>query len=82
MNIRKYITHLKQIKLEYGVFRDILKYVHGNNDFQGGTLLNGGNFSTLFSLIYFDLSKQNMDITDGVTKLSFKYEFSKSSWSR
>ena len=32
------------------------------------------NFKTLFPFIYFDLTKQKMDIKDGVTKLSFHYE--------
>ena len=58
------------------VYRDVLKYVHANNDFQGGTLLNRSNFSTIFPFLYFDLTKQKMDIKDGTTKLTFKYELS------
>ena len=58
------------------VFRDAMKYVNANNDLQGGTLLNISNFKSLFPFIYFDLTKQKMDIKDGVTKLSFHYELS------
>ena len=58
------------------VFRDAMKYVNANNDLQGGTLLNISNYKELFPFIYFDLTKQKMDIKDGVTKLSFHYELS------
>ena len=58
------------------VFRDVMKYVNANNDLQGGTLLNFSNYKELFPFIYFDLTKQNMDIKDGVTKLAFHYELS------
>ena len=58
------------------VFRDVMKYVYANNDFQGGTLLNRSNFENLFQFVYFDLTKQKMDIKDGVTKLAFHYELS------
>ena len=55
------------------VFRDLMKYVHGNSDYAGSTLLNRANFSTIFPLIYFDLTKQPTDIKDGMTRLTFKY---------
>ena len=60
------------------VFRDVMKYVNANNDLQGGTLLNISNYKSLYSFIYFDLTKQKMDIKecDGVTKLAFYYELS------
>ena len=58
------------------VYRDVLKYVHKNNEFVEGTLLNRANFSTLFPFLYFDLTKQKMDIKDGTTRLTFKYELS------
>ncbi|CAH3169861.1 unnamed protein product [Porites evermanni] len=58
------------------VFRNVMSYVYANNDYQGGTLLNISNFKTLFPFIYFDLTKQKMDIKDGVTKLAFHYELS------
>ena len=58
------------------VFRDVMSYVFANNDFQGGTLLNRGNFENIFPFVYFDLTKQKLDIKDGVTKLAFHYELS------
>ena len=56
------------------VFREVMGYVYANNDFQGGTLLNRTNFGSLFPFVYFDLTKQKIDIKDGVTKLAFHYE--------
>ena len=58
------------------VYRDILKYVHANNEYSQGTLLNVNNFKTKFPFLYFDLTKQKMDIKDGTTKLTFHYELS------
>ena len=58
------------------VYRGVLKYVHKNNEYGEGTLLNRANFSTLFPFLYFDLTKQKMDIKDSATKLTFKYELS------
>ena len=58
------------------VYRDILKYVHANNEYSQGTLLNVNNFKTLFPFLYFDLTKQKMDIKDGTTKLTSHYELS------
>ena len=58
------------------VFREVMGYVYANNDFQGGTLLNRSNFENLFPFVYFDLTKQKMDLKDGVKKLSFHYELS------
>ena len=68
--------HYKPTEDPSRVFRDVMKYVNANNDLQGGTLLNISNFKTLYPFIYFDLTKQKMDIKDGVTKLSFHYELS------
>ena len=58
------------------VFRDVLKYVHANNDYAGNTLLNRANFAGIFSFLYFDLTKEPTDIRDGITKLTFKYTLS------
>ena len=57
------------------VFREVMGYVYANNDFQGGTL-NRTNIESLFPFVYFDLTKQKLDIKDGVTKLAFHYELS------
>jgi len=58
------------------VYRDVLKYVHKNNEYTEGSLLNISNFQTLFPFFYFDLTKQKEDIKDGTTKLTFHYELS------
>jgi len=58
------------------VYRDVLKYVHKNNEHSEGSLLNISNFQTLFPFLYFDLTKQKADIRDGTTKLTFRYELS------
>lgn len=58
------------------LYRDVLKYIHRNNDFKGGPLLTRTNFEKLFSLVYFDLTKQKTDIKDGATKLALKYKLS------
>ena len=58
------------------VFRDVPKYTHKNNEYGERSLLNKSNFSTLFPFLYFDQTKQKMDIKDGTTKLTFKYELS------
>ena len=58
------------------VYRDVLKYVHKNNEYGEGTLLKRSNFSTIFPFVYFDLTKQKLDIKDGTTKLTFRYELS------
>ena len=58
------------------VYRDVLKFVHKNNEYGEGTLLNRSNFSTIFPFLYFDLTKQKLDIKDGTTKLTFRYELS------
>ena len=68
--------HFKPATDPTRVFREVMGYVYANNDFQGGTLLNRTNFGALFPFVYFDLTKQKMDLKDGVTKLSFHYELS------
>ena len=58
------------------VYRDVLKYVHKNNEYGEGSLLNISNYQILFPFLYFDLTKQKADIRDGTTKLTFRYELS------
>ena len=68
--------HYKPTEDASRVLRDLMSYVYANNDYQGGTLLNINNFTTLYPFVYFDLTKQKMGIKDGVTRLSFHYELS------
>ena len=49
-----------------------MSYIYANNDYQGGTLLNTSNFITLFPFVYFDLTKQKVDMKDGVKVFSEK----------
>ena len=56
------------------VFRGLLEYVHANNDFQGGTILDMGSYKKVYPIIYFDLTNLKRDIKDGVTKLAFHFE--------
>ena len=39
-------------------------------------ILIGKNFENVFPFVYFDLTKQKLDIKDGVTKIAFHYELS------
>ena len=68
--------HFKPATDPSRVYREVIGYVYANNDYQGGTLLNRANFESLYPFVYFDLTKQKMDIKDGVTKLAFHYELS------
>ena len=43
--------HYKPTEDPSRVFRDVMKYVNANNDFQGGTLLNISNFKELYPFI-------------------------------
>ena len=69
-------VHYKPSTEPTRVFRDVLKYVHGNSRFNGSTLINRANFNTIFPFVYFDLTKQPTDVKDGMTKLTFKYTLS------
>lgn len=58
------------------VYRDVLQFDHGNNEYSDEAFLNRNNFGSIFPFVYFDLTKQKLDIKDGTTKLTFKYELS------
>ena len=68
--------HYKPAEEPSRVFRDVLKYINANSEYTEDTLLNRNNFSSLFGFIYFDLTKQPMDIRDGMTRMTFKYTLS------
>ena len=58
------------------VFGGLLEYIHANNDFQSTTILDMDSYKKVYPIIYFDLTKQKMDIKDGVTKLAFHFQLS------
>jgi len=53
-----------------------MKYIHANSEYAHDTLLTRSNFNSIFSFVYFDLTKQPTDIKDGATKLTFHYKLS------
>lgn len=69
-------VHYKPKDEQSRLFRDVMQYVHANNEYDNDTLLNRINFNGIFSFIYFDLTNQPMDIKDGLTQLIFHYELS------
>lgn len=58
------------------VYRDVMKYVHANSEYAHDTLLTRSNFNSIYSFVYFDLTKQPTDIRDGMSKLVFHYKLS------
>ena len=58
------------------IFRDVMKYIHANSEYAHDTLLTRSNLNSIFSFVYFDLTKQSTDIKDGTTKLTFHYKLS------
>ena len=58
------------------VYRDVLKHVHANSEYSQGTLLNRSNFHSLYSFLYFDLTKQRSHLKDSTVKLTFDYKLS------
>ena len=68
--------HYKPSEDPSRVFRDVMSYVYANNDFQGGTLLNRQILRIFSHLCILILTKQKIDLKDGVTKLAFHYELS------
>ena len=69
-------VHYRPNEEQTRLFRDALRYAHVNNEHLKSTLINRANFSGIYSFIYCDLTKQPLDIKDGMTKLTFKYSLS------
>ena len=55
------------------IFSDLMNYSWKKNDYNTGTQLNVSNFSTLYPLIYFDLTYQEDRPTRDPKKLNLKY---------
>ena len=55
------------------IFNDLMSYAFRKNDYNTGTQLNLHNFTSLYGLIYFDLSYQKEDITRDPKQLILHY---------
>ena len=55
------------------IFNDLMSYAFRKNDYNTGTQLNVSNFTSLYGLIYFDLSYQKEDITRDPKQLILHY---------
>ena len=56
------------------LYRALLSFNAGYNDFLSGPLIDRANFSKLFGMLYFDLRNQEEDVKDSVVSLTFRYE--------
>ena len=59
---------------ESRLYRALLSFNSGYNDFLSGPLITRANFRNLFGMIYFDLRNQEEDVKDAVVSLTFRYE--------
>ena len=59
---------------ESRLYRALMAFNSGYNDFLSGPLINRANFRNLFGMIYFDLRNQEEDVKDSVVALTFRYE--------
>ena len=55
------------------IFNDLMSYAFRKNDYNTGTQLNVSNFTSLYGLIYFDLSYQKEAITRDPKQLILHY---------
>ena len=61
------------------IFNDLMSYAMRKNDYNTGTQLNLGNYNSLYSLIYFDLSYQTEKVTRDPKQLIFRYKINANS---
>ena len=59
---------------ESRLYRALMSFNSGYNDFLSGPLITRANFRNLFGMIYFDLRNQEEDVKDAVVSLTFRYE--------
>ena len=59
---------------ESRLYRALMAFNSGYNDFLSGPLIDRANFKNLFGMIYFDLRNQEEDVKDSVVSLTFRYE--------
>ena len=56
------------------IFNDLMSYAMRKNDYNTGTQLNLSNYSSLYSLIHFDVSYQTEKVTRDPKQLIFRYK--------
>ena len=61
------------------IFNDLMSYGMRKNDFNTGTQMNLSNYTSLFPLIFFDLSYQSEQVTRDPKQLIFRYKLSANS---
>ena len=59
---------------ETRLYRALMSFNSGYNDFLSGPLIDRANFKNFFGMIYFDLRNQEEDVKDAVVSLTFRYE--------
>ena len=75
MNNNIYYPQLEQSANEESrLYRTLISYNSGCNDFFSGSLIDRSNFKNLFGMIYFDLRNQEEDTKNSVVSLTFRYE--------
>ena len=55
------------------IFEDLMSYAYRKNDFNTGTQLNIYNFTSIYGLIYFNLTYQKETVTQDPKQLIFNY---------
>ena len=70
--------HYPQLQMtaqeESRLYRALMSFNSGYNDFLSGPLIDRANFRNLFGMIYFDLRNQEEDVKNSVVSLTFRYE--------
>ena len=58
------------------IYRDVINYVHKQNDKITGSLLTRDNFNKLFGFLYFTLTYKSVSITADPTQIVLRYKLS------
>ena len=56
------------------IYRDVINYVHKQNDKKTGSLLTRHNFDKLFGFLYFNLTYKSDSITADPTQIVLRYK--------
>ena len=62
-----------EVDLKERIFNDLMSYAYRKNDFNTGTQLNIHNFTSIYGLIYFNLTYQNETPTRDLKELNLNY---------